>query len=112
MECDLAEVYGIHDYTAYTARHIAVLVGGLSDDSRTKMALRGDKLTQDQILTAAIADNVALCRWLLSTDGAKGRNRPTSVLAILTDDRKKKSDAIAYDTPEDFRAAWEKIIGA
>jgi len=111
VECDLAEAYGIHDYTAYTARHIAVLVGGLSDGSRTKMALRGDKLTQDQILTAAIADNVALCRWLLSTDGAKGRNRPASVLAILTDDKKKESDAIAYDTPEDFRMAWAEITG-
>lgn len=107
--CDLAEVYHIFDYRALSPDLVAIFVSGLRDDSRTKMSLSGSKLTLEQTLLARVLDEISLLVWFNSEDGAKGKNRPKSVLATLLSNETPECDGVA--TGDDFQAEWKRRTG-
>lgn len=83
--CDFAETYHILDWRGLPLPLAAILAGGLPEHSRSKMKLRGDRATLDQILLARIADLLA------DYFGAKtvtGEDAP-SLVKILTEPPKE-----------------------
>ncbi|MCK4036856.1 DUF5361 domain-containing protein, partial [Streptococcus suis] len=81
--CDLAETYGIYDYRQLPITQVAVFACGLSEKSRIKKILSGQKEDLDTLLLAGIYDTVRLLFWAKTKDGQAGRNRPNSVAQAL-----------------------------
>lgn len=69
------------------------------------------KVSQETILLAAVVDQLSMLVWFQSEDGAKGRNRPQSVLSAILDSGKKKDEIVAFDSGEEFDKAWKKLVG-
>lgn len=110
--CDLAETYGVLDWKALPLKTVAALSVGLRDDSRIKMRLSGQKIDSDTALLAAMLDRLTTLVWFKTKDGVKGRNRPDSVLAKLTEEKNqnKERDYRTFQTPEAFEAARRKAV--
>ena len=107
--CDLAETYGIFDYRALPVSQLATLAAGLRGDSRIKMRLSGSKIPRSEMLLAAAVDRLSLLVWFLSKEGTE---RPKSILDILLGEKEEsRSDAVAFETGEDFEAEWRRMTG-
>lgn len=109
--CDLAETYGILDYRALPLKTAAALASGLRENSRIMMAMDGRRLPTATLLMAASLDRLTTLAWMKTKDGLTGRNRPASVLDMLTGRQEKKdrnNDVQVFHSAEDFRAAWER----
>ena len=109
--CDLAETYNVHDMKAFTVDHIATLVKGLKENSRTKKKYYGLTADIETLLLAHIADNTALTWWMQSKDAPKGENRPPSLLRVITgkntgDDNK---EAETFESGADFDKKWREL---
>ena len=111
LVCDLAETYGIFDYRAVPVKLLATLASGLREDSRIKMRLSGGKVPRRDLLLAAAVDRLSLLVWSMSEDAKHGTNRPKSLVAAFMDETEDSGDVEAFDSAEDFEAAWEKITG-
>lgn len=110
--CDFAEYYHIYDYKGLLPEMAATLLVGLRDSSRVKMALAGAKITTEQYLLARIVDELSILVWFGSEDGAKKRNRPESITALILGEKKKsKDDVVAFQTADDFKQRWSEITG-
>lgn len=109
--CDFAQTYHITDYRALPLKTAAALASGLPEDSRIRMKISGQRIDAKTSLLAAILDRLTTIAWMLTKDGHEGRNRPESVLARLNKEpeTKKKEDFVVYESPETFRAAWDKL---
>lgn len=109
--CDFAETYNITDYRALSLKTAAALASGLSEDSRIKMRITGQRITTKTALLAGILDRLTTLVWMQTQDGHKGRNRPESVLAKLTKDPepKKKEDFLVFESSEAFSAMWNRL---
>ena len=105
LYCDFVETYHIFDYEALPSGVAARLASGLRDDSRIKMKLAGVKISLEQSLLAAIADNLSILVWQNTDNGHKNRNKPQSMLKMLTEREDKK--VVGYATPEEFERAWK-----
>lgn len=104
--CDFAEIYHVHDWRALPLATAAALASGLPDDSRVKREMSGAKTSTEVMLLAAIVDRLSLILWAQTKDGQKGINRPEMITEKLTAD---DEDAVSYrvfNSPEDFRRAW------
>lgn len=89
---------------------VATLVAGLGADSRFKMKVTGAKAPANTILLAMIFDACHLLVWKDTEDGRKNRNRPKSVVQILTngsDDQKP----VAFESGEEFMKAYNEMVG-
>lgn len=77
--------------------------------SRTKMALAGITVEPDLMIAAATLDTMQTLVWMLSADGARGSNRPRSVLgALLGNDKKENNEELTtFDSGEDFMQAYK-----
>lgn len=106
--CDLAETYGILDYRALPVETLAVLSVGLRENSRIKMKISGAKVQPDFLLLAEAVDRLGLLVWSKTVDGQKGRNRPKSLVAMLTREE-KETDIVSFDTAEEFASEWQRI---
>lgn len=106
--CDLAETYHIFPpYSGLSVFVTAMLAAGLPASSRIKKALADTPVSLEEILLARIVDNTMLSVWLASADGARGRNRPKSVLdAIL----KTKEQPQAFDSGEELMKVRRRIM--
>lgn len=109
LMCDMAETYHITDYRALPAKTAAALACGLSPDSRIKMKINGAKARTDTVLLAALIDRVSALVWMQSKDGAKGVNRPTSILSELYREL-KNNDLTAFESGEAFDAYRAEFI--
>ena len=105
--CDLAETYHVIHYRELSPMLAAVLCFGLREDSRVKMKIGGTKITLTQTLLARMTDELAFQSWAKTKDGQKGRNRPESVLKLLTTEPEEEVES--FLTVDDFKKAWEKI---
>lgn len=105
--CDFAETYHVFDYKALPVRTAATLAAGLPANSRVKMALAGQKVDNETLLQAIIADRLGLLVWAQTEDGRRNRNRPKSIYDALTREREE----IIFRTPEEFMAARARYIG-
>lgn len=108
--CDLAETYRIFDYRALPVRMLATLCCGLREESRIKMKLLGMKVPMEIMLLADAVDKLSFLAWTRTKDAQEGRNRPKSIVGMLTG-KKEENDIIAFDTAEEFELAKAKAQG-
>lgn len=109
MVCDLAETYHILNYRELSPNLVATLVLGLDDNSRVKRHLSNQKLTIDQMLMALMVDALNFLVWTKTKDAQRKRNKPKSVLKMLTED--EKDNIQVFETAEDFDAYMERLRG-
>lgn len=105
LYCDFVETYHIFDYESLPLYVAARLAYGLRDDSRIKMKMAGVKISLETSLLAAIADNLSILVWQNTENGHKNRNRPQSMLKLLTE--KEDNKVVGYATPAEFERAWK-----
>jgi len=109
MICDLAEVYHLFNYMEYSPFLVGTLVFGLSNDSRVKRKVSGQRISLIEILLAKIADELRFQSWAgYSRDGQKNQNRPKSILERLMGIEKKEEYA-TFETMEEFEQMWNAI---
>lgn len=108
LYCDLAETYGLFNWEALPVERLATLSCGLRDDSRIKMALAGAKIDPLKTLLAAAVDRLTTLVWQRTKDGAKGRNRPESVLDALTKEPQEKP--LTFTSGLEFEEARAKLL--
>lgn len=106
--CDFAEVYHIYDYRKLPLRYAAVLACGLREDSRIKMAVSGASVSTDMLMKAIMADALNLLVWSKTKDAQKNRNRPKSIVDMVT--QKKTSDLEAFRTVEEFEQRRRELL--
>ena len=110
LMCDMAETYNVTDYRALPIKTAAALACGLGPDSRIKMKISGAKAPTDTILLAAMVDRLSTMVWMQSKDGAKGVNRPASILSEIYGESKNK-EITTFASGDDFDAAWNSLRG-
>ena len=110
LRCDFAETYHILDFRALPARQAAVLACGLRPSSRIMQKLAGTQGDLHAVLLALIADAVRVLVWQNTADGAKGRNQPRSILAMLRGGEQPAA-GFGFDSAEDFEAWRASMIG-
>lgn len=113
LACDLAETYRIYDYRQLPLMQVAVFACGLRDDSRIKMQANDQLIPMDTLLLAGISDSLSTLVWFQTEDGQKGKNRPPSLLNLLTNNNtaSDKKDVITFRSGEDFENARTRLIG-
>ena len=109
LVCDLAEVYHIYDYKSLPLSKVAIFSCGLREDSRIKMKMNDINYPLNTMLLAAIVDRLSFLAWTKTVDSQKGRNRPSSIMDHLFGTKKEK-EVIGFETPEDFKNEWIKIV--
>lgn len=107
--CDLAETYHIYDYRQLPATKVAVFSLGLRDNSRIKKKISNQPIDFDRLLLAGISDKLSYLLWSKTKDGAKGRNKPKSILEMLTEP-KKQSNQLAFHSGEEFEQMRARIL--
>lgn len=110
--CDLAETYQIYDYRQLPASRVAVFAYGLHEDSRIKSKISGMDVPLDTLLLASISDSLKTLVWFQTEDGQKGRNRPESLVEMLSgkEKQKKRDDIVGFDSGEEFMKARARLI--
>lgn len=114
LVCDLAETYHVYDMRALPVPTLAVLACGLGENSRVWAKLNGHKARWSEIMTAMIADRLAILVWFQTEDGHKGVNRPQMLAPMLLgisdqSEQKKKKDYLTFATGADFMSAWDSL---
>lgn len=107
--CDLAETYHIYDYESLPLSKVAIFSVGLRANSRIKMKMQGMKCPADLLLSAAMVDRLSLLLWAKTKDGAKGINKPKSIVSAFMQVEEER-DVVGYATPDEFDKAWKKIM--
>lgn len=108
--CDFAETYHILDYRALPATQAATLASGLRENSRIKMKMAGVQHPIDVLLLAGAVDRLSLLLWAQTKDGGKGRNRPDSVFAALTEQTKNNNgNVIPFESGREFEIKWREL---
>lgn len=109
--CDFAETYHVLNWRALRPILAATLACGLDEGSRVLRKLRGDGVSLEPMLLAAILDQLRIANWYQTKDGVAGRNAPKSVLSALQGPTPKKAKKTkGFASPEEFeawRAAFE-----
>lgn len=113
--CDFAETYHILDWRALPLQTAAVLASGLRDNSRIKMKIAELEIPPELMMMAAMVDRLSMLVWAKTEDAQKGRNRPESILAKLTDrntsdEHTSKSGVKLFRTAEEFEEARKRAI--
>lgn len=110
--CDFAETYRIYNYKSLPLQMVGTFACGLRPDSRIGMRISDSKLTTDQTLLALVADNTREIAWLNSSDGAKGINRPKSIVDALAREKKTADSTMeTFETGQDFDDEWRRLTG-
>ena len=107
LTCDMAETYGVFDIHRLPARLAATLAVGLRDDSRAKRKLSNTPVTDEIILLAHIADCVRWLRWMNTKDAQDGGDPPELLINYYLGIEPEKNRG--FETPEDFKAEWQRI---
>lgn len=109
--CDLAETYGVLDMRAIPVPLLATLACGLRENARIKMKLSGSKANPLDLMVAAAVDRLSILMWQNTKDGADGRNKPKSIVALLLGEQEEEKELQGFDTAEEFEAAWIRTTG-
>lgn len=108
----MAETYGVLDYEALPPQRAAALFCGLRDDARIRLKQSGNEVGTDRLLLASAVDRLGLLVWAKTEDGQRGRNRPPSVVEMLTGNDTRKHDAMqTFRDGAEFEAARARIAG-
>lgn len=109
--CDFAETYHVMDFRSLSAQQAAILACGLRADSRIMQRIAGLNTAPSMLLLGAIADALKVLVWQNTKDGAKGRNRPDSILSALLGVVPETENAEGFATAADFNAWREAMLG-
>lgn len=109
LRCDLAETYGVFNYRALPTGETAVLACGLRENSRIRLAITHTSIPLDTMLRAAMLDCLRLLIWQGTADGARGQNRPDSILDQMNGAR-PDSEALTYSSGAEFERARARIL--
>lgn len=107
--CDLAETYQIYDYKTMPPIRVAIFAVGLRDNSRIKLKMSKQRVSLDTSLLAGISDSLNMLVWMNSVDGQKGRNRPTLITSLLSE-QKEKNENVTFASGEDFENYRNRLI--
>lgn len=107
--CDLAETYRIYDYRQLPADKVAVFSVGLRENSRIKLKLSNQSVSVDLLVQAGILDSLRFLAWAKTEDGQKGRNRPESIVGMLTGQEKVKEE-LGFESGEEFELARNELL--
>ncbi|MBQ8559046.1 MAG: hypothetical protein IJ439_03575 [Tyzzerella sp.] len=107
--CDLMETYHIYDYRSLPLTKVATFSVGLRGNSRIKMKMNNMKYSLETILLASAIDRLSFLVWSKTEDGAKGINKPQSIVETMLGENKEK-DIVAFDTPDAFETEWKRIV--
>ena len=101
--CDFAETYHIYNYKSLPVRMAATLAAGLRDDSRIKLKLNQQRVSNTDLLLSVIADRLGLLLSMFTAEPPEA----FFVDSVFEDIHvpKKQSEVKKYMTPEDFEAA-------
>lgn len=108
--CDMAEYYHVLDIDGLPVHTLAALAAGLPAHSRSKRKYSKQNIPDELGLLALILDSVNRLAWMLTKDGAKGRNRPASVYEILSSQNRER-DVKGFNSVADFEMAKNQILG-
>lgn len=89
--------------------YIATLAIGLRDTSRIKMKLCGVNTDMNTLLLARIADATGLNVYAKTKDAAHGRNKPKSMVKLLTEIKTDENTARRFKTGDDFLKEWDRL---
>ncbi len=107
MICDLAEYYNVFNWRELPIQTVAILVYGLSDDSRVKKAITKQDVSLEQNLLMKMTDQLSILLWQNTKDGHKNRNKPVLLQDLLIN---KEKEIKGYSTKEEFELAKLNII--
>lgn len=105
--CDFAETYHVLDYRELPARRAALLACGLGKNARIRRALTGQRVSDEELLLATIADALNTIIWQIGN--GKQKDRPGSIVDRLTGEPAGNS-GVGFDSPEEFRAWHRKYM--
>lgn len=108
--CDLAETYHIYDLQELPLNKVALFSYGLSEESRIKRKMRGDKVVLDTMLRALIADNLRTLVYFQTEDARKGINKPESIVNKLLGKEEQSHEYMTFKTSEDFQKEYERVF--
>ncbi len=113
LMADFLEYYHCAEWRAFPIETSAALAFHLPAESRVKRALAGRTWSMETLLLAAVADRLSNLIWMLSEDGAKGRNRPESIYAALSGEKKEKEagkdDLQKFASGDEFMKRWKEL---
>ena len=101
--CDLAEYYNILDYRRVPGRTLGTLAVGLRAESRIGMIREGIKADPETIMLVKVYD------VLTQVFSEKGKTPKPLLNTFLVEQENKKDKPMSFKTPEDFKAAWDRI---
>ena len=91
---------------------LGALLAGLGPQSRTIRAIKGPQISLQEELLALIYDRLTRLTWMLSEDGRKRINVPSSLYEALTaKDETAEKNVIAFESGDDFDAAFKQKTG-
>lgn len=107
----MAQTYHIYDYKSLPARRVAILVSGLSSDSRCVQKLSGIHASRTELLLALVYDRIQWLCWAQTKDGHNGVNQPESIANILFgNNTQNENDCVSFESGEEFEMARKKIL--
>lgn len=109
--CDFAETYHILDFRALSAHQAAVLACGLRAESRIMQSMAGLNIPVNTLLLSTIADALKILVWQNTKDGARGKNRPGSILSTLLGENEESEEEKGFSTAADFDAWRKSMLG-
>lgn len=104
--CDLAETYGILDYTRVPVQTLGILCSGLRADARIVQKMMGINADMKSILLARIFDGVQLMLWSRTKNPTEA-NRPRSIAETMFQKEQKYE---GYNTGADFMKARAEML--
>lgn len=87
--CDLAEVYSIYDYKAYSPKLISTLAVGLGVNTRIRMKQMNAPVELNTLLLAVLCDNFSNYIWAMG--GRKGKAPGVFVQKLYGEENAEKS---------------------
>ena len=101
--CDFAETYRRYDYRALPQSLAATLAAGLSDDSRIKRKLVGQRVTTETVLLSLIVDEINFLLW--QNSGCSGSQPKRLTDKLLGEDE----EMMIFDSPEAYEE-WRNTL--
>ena len=96
--CDMAEYYHIYNYHKFNPGYLAILLDGLRDDSRVRMASSGLNVNIDRMLLATIADELGVIL---------GGKKEISLLELLLYGvPEEEKPCLSFESKEGFAEWW------
>ena len=105
--CDIAETYGIYDWSALSVETLAALSCGLDEDSRIKSKIMGIKRISKRQLLASIADSLICLRYYFMSQN--GDPKPTLFeTEMYAGVQKEEPKIYKFASSEEFKKIWSE----